>query len=87
VCGKRNAIPASEICDKSETARPSPIVTFISVVPAGPKCDVVGKDVIETSQVQKKNSCAKISTGVVDEINHKIISDFNPPSTIDCNSL
>ena len=26
-------------------------------------------------------------TGVVDEIDHKIILDFNPPSTIDRNSL
>ena len=26
-------------------------------------------------------------TGVVDEIDHKIITDFNPPSTIDSNSL
>jgi len=29
----------------------------------------------------------EICTGVVDEIDHKIISDFNPPSTIDRNSL
>jgi len=26
-------------------------------------------------------------TGVVDQIDHKIMSDFNPPSTIDRNSL
>jgi len=29
----------------------------------------------------------EFGTGVVDEIDHKIISDFNPPSTIDRNSL
>jgi len=29
----------------------------------------------------------QIFTGVIDEIDHKIISDFNPPSTIDRNSL
>jgi len=30
---------------------------------------------------------SQISTGVVDQIDHKIISDFNPPFTIDRNSL
>ena len=33
------------------------------------------------------SSGGQFCTGVVDEIDHRIISDFNPPSTIDRNSL
>jgi len=42
---------------------------------------------IEATDYRSNFAKTILFTGVVDEINHKIISDFNPPSTINRNSL